>query len=123
MPPNAADHLSSPSVSDLFQTLSARYDVVIVDTAPLLPVPDAAILAPYSNGNVFLVARASITKPAELEECARRLRQVGVDVKGVVLNGIDRHAGRFRYGTTYGSYRYASSRSKDPRPVLDEVAQ
>jgi capsular exopolysaccharide family len=123
MPPNAADHLSSPGVPELFSTLSARYDVVIVDTAPLLPVPDAAILAPYSSGNVFLVARASITKPAELEECARRLRQVGVDVKGVVLNGIDRHAGRFRYGTTYGSYRYTRSRGEDARPVMDEVAQ
>ncbi|MFM0736002.1 polysaccharide biosynthesis tyrosine autokinase [Paraburkholderia xenovorans] len=122
MPSNAADHLSSPGVPNLFKKLAASYDVVIVDTAPLLPVPDAAILAPYAQGNVFLVARASITKPAELEECARRLRQVAVDVKGVVLNGIDRHAGRFRYGTTYGSYRYARSRSEEMRPLIDEVA-
>lgn len=122
LPLNAADHLGSASVPAIFETLAARYDVVIVDTAPILPVPDAAILAPYSNGNVFLVARASITKPAELEECARRLRQLGIEVKGVVLNGIDRHAGRFRYGTTYGSYRYARS-GAESRPVMDEVAQ
>lgn len=123
MPPNAADHLSGPGVSGLFEALSARYDVVIVDTAPLLPVPDAAILAPYSSGNVFLVARAAMTKPAELEECARRLAQVGVGVKGVVLNGIDRHAGRFRYGTTYGNYRYGRSRDEDTRPLTDGVAR
>ncbi|CAB3810321.1 polysaccharide biosynthesis tyrosine autokinase [Paraburkholderia fynbosensis] len=121
MPPNAADHLSGAGVAGLFKMLSERYDVVIVDTAPLLAVPDAAILAPYCNGNVFLVARASITKPAELEECARRLRQVGVEVKGVVLNGIDRHAGRFRYGASYGSYRYARSRGEEARPVINEV--
>ncbi|MFT4068081.1 polysaccharide biosynthesis tyrosine autokinase [Paraburkholderia sp.] len=121
LPPNAADHLSRAGVAGLFKTLSERYDVVVVDTAPLLAVPDAAILAPYSDGNVFLVARASITKPAELEECARRLRQVGVDVKGVILNGIDRHAGRFRYGASYGSYRYARSRGEEARPVIDEV--
>jgi tyrosine-protein kinase Etk/Wzc len=106
---NAADLLSQPVVGDLLRSLSARYDLVIVDTAPLLPVSDAAMLAPYCSGNIFLVARAAVTKPAELEECARRLRQVGVDVTGVVLNGIDRHAGRFRYGPTYGTYRYAHS--------------
>lgn len=103
---NAADVLSEPVVRDLFRSLSARYDLVIVDAAPLLPVSDAAMLAPHCSGNVFLVARAALTKPAELDECARRLRQVGVEVKGVVLNGIDRHAGRFRYGTTYGAYHY-----------------
>lgn len=123
LPANAADHLSKPGVADLFKTFAEHYDIVIVDTAPLLAVPDAAILAPYASGNVFLVARASITKPAELEECARRLRQVNVEVKGVVLNGIDRHAGRFRYGSSYGSYHYAHSRGEDPRPVIDEVVQ
>ncbi len=92
---------------------------VVVDTAPLLPVPDAAILAPYSNGNIFLVARASVTKAAEMEECMRRLQHVGVAVKGVVLNGIDRHAGRFRNGTTYGTYRYGRSRGEDARPMMD----
>ncbi|MDR6479228.1 polysaccharide biosynthesis tyrosine autokinase [Paraburkholderia terricola] len=123
MPSNAADHLSNPNVLELFKTLSACYDVIVIDTAPLLPVPDAVILAPYSSGNVFLVARASVTKPAELEECARRLRQVDVEVKGVVLNGIDRHAGRFRYGITYGSYRYARSRGEEPRPAMDGAEQ
>ncbi|WP_168791311.1 polysaccharide biosynthesis tyrosine autokinase [Paraburkholderia aromaticivorans] len=123
MVPNAADHLSRPEVRDIFNRLSTSYDVVIVDTAPLLPVPDAAILAPYSSGNVFLVARAAVTRPAELNESARRLRQVGVDVKGVVLNGIDPHAGRFRYGTTYGTYRYTRSQSSDDRPAMDGAAQ
>lgn len=122
MPANAADHLGSAGVTGLFSTLAGRYDVVVVDTAPLLPVPDAAILALHSSGNVFLVARASITKPAELEECARRLRQIGVDVRGVVLNGVDRHAGRFRYGTTYGSYRYSRSNAAEPQRPIDEVA-
>lgn len=119
MPPNAADHLGSERTGDLFKALSARYDLVVVDTAPLLPVPDAAILAPYSNGNIFLVARASVTKAAEMEECMRRLQHVGVAVKGVVLNGIDRHAGRFRNGTTYGTYRYGRSRGEDARPMMD----
>ncbi|REG50340.1 tyrosine-protein kinase Etk/Wzc [Paraburkholderia sp. BL6669N2] len=119
MVPNAADHLSRPTVRDLFSGLSASYDVVIVDTAPLLPVPDAAILAPYASGNVFLVARAGVTKPAELNESARRLGQVGVDVRGVVLNGIDPHAGRFRYGATYGTYRYTRSGNSGDRATLD----
>jgi tyrosine-protein kinase Etk/Wzc len=119
---NAADHLTSDSVADIFKTLSGRYDVIVLDTAPLLAVPDAAILAPVAKGNVLLVARAGVTRVAELEECARRMKHVGVDVKGVVLNGIDPQAGRFRYGVRYASYRYLPAGAADTNPNASVVS-
>ncbi|WP_158936930.1 polysaccharide biosynthesis tyrosine autokinase [Burkholderia sp. S171] len=118
-PGNAADLLTSGPVDAIMQELAARYDVVVLDTAPLLAVPDASILAPFARGNVFILARAGVTKLGELEETARRLEQVGVDVTGVILNGIDPRAGHFRYGTRYGTYRYTAD-SISGAPVFPE---
>ncbi|NIE66999.1 polysaccharide biosynthesis tyrosine autokinase [Burkholderia sp. Ax-1719] len=109
---NAGDLLTHPNLSDLFRKLSATFDVVILDTAPVLAVPDAEILAPLAKGNVFVVARAGVTRIAALEECARRLEMVGVDVNGVILNGIDPRAGQFRYGVKYGNYRYGRAEQR-----------
>ncbi|SDD82539.1 polysaccharide biosynthesis tyrosine autokinase [Paraburkholderia lycopersici] len=103
---NAGDLLTDPGVAGLFKTLAEIYDVVILDTAPVLPVSDAETLAPLAKGNVFLVARAGTTRIAELEECERRLGMVEVEVNGVILNGIDPRAGHFRYGIRYGTYKY-----------------
>ncbi len=103
---NAGDLLTHPNVRELFKKLSEIYDVVILDTAPVLPVPDSEILAPLAKGNIFMVARAGVTRIAELEECARRLKMVDGNVSGVILNGIDPRAGQFRYGVKYSTYRY-----------------
>ncbi|MFM0027748.1 polysaccharide biosynthesis tyrosine autokinase [Paraburkholderia madseniana] len=121
-PRNAADFLNNGAVGQIINELSARYDVVVIDTAPLLAVPDALILAPFAAGNIFMLARSGFTKLGEIEESSRRLRQVGVDVSGVILNGIDPHAGRFRYGMKYGSYRYvAYSYERELEPVEQRV--
>jgi tyrosine-protein kinase Etk/Wzc len=106
---NAGDLLNRSNVTGLFKKLAENYDVVVLDTAPVLPVSDAEILAPLAKGNVFLVARAGATKIAELEECERRLNRVEIEVSGVILNGIDPRAGHFRYGIKYGTYKYGRS--------------
>jgi tyrosine-protein kinase Etk/Wzc len=123
IPLNAADHFSKASLSDFFRLVAERYDLVVVDTSALLVVPDAAILAPHVNGAVVLVARAGTTKASELQECARRLRQVGVTVKGVVLNGVDPVAGYFRYGARYGAYRYARGHRQGAGLAVDGEAR
>jgi tyrosine-protein kinase Etk/Wzc len=120
-PHNAADLLTKAALADIIEQVSASYDVVVIDTAPVLPVTDATMLAPYAAGNVFAVVRAGVTRLGELEETVRRLRCVGVDVTGVVLNGIDPRAGRFRYGEKYGAYRYAAdSRTSAGRPAASD---
>ncbi|SDR24199.1 tyrosine-protein kinase Etk/Wzc [Paraburkholderia fungorum] len=106
------DLLASRRLDHVMRELSAGYDVVVLDTAPLLAVPDAAILAPFAAGNVFVLARAGFTKLGALDETVRRLQQVGVEVAGVILNGIDPHAGHFRYGTSQDWYRYPATESR-----------
>src|SRR5690606_9672709 len=85
------------------QALASHYDVVLLDTTPILAVSDAMALAPHA-GAVFLLARAAITTLGELEESAKRLQQSGVRINGVIFN--DLVASNRRYGNKYGSYRY-----------------
>lgn len=108
-PPNPAELLLSSRLGDMLQQCSTRYDYVILDAPPVLAVTDAAILAPLA-GVAFLVALAGVTKTGEIIESARRLAQSGVHVKGVLLNGMKPHSGRYGYGAKYGNYRYVAYR-------------
>lgn len=103
LPPNPGELLTSPAALGLLQGLSAQYDLVVIDTPPVLAVSDTQVLAPHA-GTVFLLARAGVTSLGELHESARRLAQAGASVKGVVFNDLD--ISRKRYGGKYSSYRY-----------------
>lgn len=103
MPPNSGELLLSPSMVHLLQDLSAQYDLVLIDTPPVLAVSDTQAIAPHA-GTVFLVARAEVTSLGELHESTKRLSQAGVQVKGVVFNDLDTSRQR------YGGYGYKNSR-------------
>ncbi|MCX7256680.1 MAG: polysaccharide biosynthesis tyrosine autokinase [Polaromonas sp.] len=99
LPPNPGDLLVSPATLRLLQTLSAQYDLVLIDTPPVLAVSDAQVLAPHA-GTVFLLARAGLTSLDDLQESAQRLAHIGVPVKGVVFNDLDirrQHYSGYRY--------------------------
>lgn len=107
MPEHPAQWLADARVEALLDGLSARYDRVVIDAAPILAVSDAVALGRHA-GTVLLVARAASTRIAELGEAARRLAHNGVAASGVVLNGVDPRT--TRYGSRYGAYRYAQYR-------------
>jgi tyrosine-protein kinase Etk/Wzc len=103
LPPNPAELLMSHVTVDLLKALSAQYDIVIIDTPPVLAVSDSAVLAPQS-GTVFLLARADVTTLAEVQESIKRLEQSGAALRGVIFNGLDlsKRAYRYGYGYKYG---------------------
>ncbi|CAN0626974.1 putative tyrosine-protein kinase EpsB [Burkholderia multivorans] len=105
LPPNPAELLLSERVPETFRKLSERYDVVLMDSAPVLAATDAAVLAPLA-GTVFLVALAGSTKAGELKESLKRLAQNGVMANGVLFNGISPNMGKYGFGSRYGGYRY-----------------
>ena len=105
LPPNPAELLMSPMTLSILRDLSASYDVVLLDTSPVLAVSDAMALAPHA-GTVFLLARAGVSTLGELEESSKRLLQAGTRVKGVVFN--DQTVSTRRYGSKYGNYRYTN---------------
>ncbi len=112
LPHNPAEVLLSSKTVQLLHQLSENYDVVLLDTAPVLPVSDAIALAPHV-GTVFMLARAQVSTLGELEESTKRLNQAGAQVKGVIFNDFDASSQRFssRYGSYHQSYiSYGSNR-------------
>lgn len=106
LPPRPAELLAHKHFSDLLQTVSARYDFVIVDTAPVLAVSDALVVA-AQVGTVFNVVRSGISTIGEIGEAVKRFNQAGTTVTGIVFNDLKPRIGRYGYGSKYGKYRYA----------------
>src|SRR5690554_3003864 len=96
-PPNPSELLGSRAMADIVEELERRYEVVLFDCAPLLPVTDAAILSKTTDG-ILLVAGSGIVSKDELTESTGKLATVGARVLGVVLNRVVRKAGTSTYG-------------------------
>jgi tyrosine-protein kinase Etk/Wzc len=106
MPPNPAELLMSPTTQALFKSLSAQYDLVLIDSPPVLAVSDTAILAPQA-GTTFMVVRADVSSLGEVQEAVKRIAQSGETVKGIIFNGLDISKRRYGYGYGYGyGYKY-----------------
>lgn len=105
---NAADVFSSESFRDLLAELRASYDYVIIDTPPVLVVPDARVIAPMADAVIYSVNWDRTTR-TQVDEGLKQLRTVNVHVTGLVLSQIDpRGMKRYGYGNYYGAYsRYA----------------
>jgi len=128
IPPNPSELLGSRSMSTLLEELALEYDIVLLDSAPLLPVTDGAVLAALSSGAVVVAASDKIHQH-QLEQALARLTAVGAQTLGVILNRV-----AVKDGGDYTYYRYdseptarsksrASSRGRDrqekqgPSPV------
>ncbi|PLP97065.1 polysaccharide biosynthesis tyrosine autokinase [Cupriavidus pauculus] len=103
--PQAADLLQAPAMDALLESIQSRYDLVLIDTPPVLAAADAGVLAAKA-GAVFLVARADSTTAGELQASLRTIAQAGGEVKGVLFNGLDVEGRWYRPHYRYGKYRY-----------------
>jgi capsular exopolysaccharide synthesis family protein len=105
VPPNPAELLGSPRARDIFTRLGDRYDLVLIDSPPVLPVTDAAILSRYADATVMLAA-AGQTRRADLHRAVEKLGQAGTTILGTVLNKTTRQTGQYYgYTYTYKAYR------------------
>lgn len=100
-PPNPSELLSSHRMSDLVEELRGRFDIVIFDCPPLLPVTDAAVIAARADGALFVV-RCRRTKNAQVTGAVRALHAVNARIIGCVLNMVpDKDEERFpRFGSS-----------------------
>ncbi len=103
-PPNPSELLASDRMRELLTVVRSRFDFVLLDTPPTLPVADAIILGPLTDGLV-LCARAGALLREDAKECRERLRLSEIKIFGTVLNrystGPNRYNKRYRY---YGAY-------------------
>lgn len=118
IPPNPAELLGSERMQALIKELSNRFDMVIVDAPPLLPVTDAAVLSRVTEGAVLVVG-AGIVKREHLARTMQRLEQAQGHLLGLILNQLPTRGADAYYGGYYGGY-YApetSTRHSSPRRV------
>jgi capsular exopolysaccharide synthesis family protein len=122
IPPNPSELLQSRSMAQLLDDLRQRFDVIVVDAPPLLPVTDAALLAAQADG-ALLVVRHGRTKREQVHGSVERLQAVGGRLVGVVLNmapqrGNDAHSYGYGYGYAPASGRRRAAGSL-PRPGVE----
>jgi succinoglycan biosynthesis transport protein ExoP len=89
IPPNPSELLGSDAMVSLLSQLKKQFDMVLVDTAPLLPVTDAAILSSSMDG-VLVVAGGGIVTREQLKQSIAMLDAVDAHILGIVLNRTKR---------------------------------
>ncbi len=101
---NAADLLSSERFRAILAEMRESYDHIVIDTPPVLAVPDARVIAPMAD-TVLFVVNWDRTPRGLVEDALKMLRTVNVAVSGLVLSQIDpRGMRRYGYGHQYGGY-------------------
>ena len=106
--PNPSELLASQNMVDIFKELKQHFDYVLVDTPPIMPVTDAAVVSGKVDGTIMVIASGTVS-PAIAVEAKTRLEQAGAHLLGVVLNKVD-VSGNSHYG--YGYYYYYGSEHK-----------
>lgn len=110
VPPNPSELLMHPRFAELMEWASKEYDLVIVDTPPVLAVTDPSIVGAFA-GTTLMVARYGQNTIKEIDVARHRFEQSGIEVKGVIFNAIEKKASS-SYGYGYGYYNYAYSSDK-----------
>jgi capsular exopolysaccharide synthesis family protein len=105
--PNPAEVLGSRRMREFLNELKEQFDVIVIDTPPLLAVADAALLSTQADVTL-IVTRAGETEWPVLQRSAEILSDVGARIGGVVLNRFDPKDGQSRYGY-YQAYGYGAS--------------
>ena len=108
VPPNPSELLMRSRFAELMEWASKEYDLVIVDTPPVLAVTDPSIVGAIA-GTTLMVARYGQNSVKEIDVARNRFEQSGIEVKGVIFNAIEKKASS-SYG--YGYYNYAYSSDK-----------
>lgn len=104
VPPEPAELLMQPRLGALLEQMSSQYELVIIDTPPVLAVTDASVIGRYA-GTVLLVARMDMDTVRDMVVSVKRFEHNGVKVKGCVLNGVLKKTGSsYLYGTGYYGY-------------------
>ncbi len=110
IPPNPSEILGSRRFSRLLRSAAKSYDLVIVDTPPVLAVTDPLVIAKQA-GTLFLVLKAGEHHEKEITEAVKRFNKAGIPVNGFILNQLPRvrHT-KYGYGVNGNAYYQYSYR-------------
>ena len=106
LPPNPSELLSSPLFNDFVVEVASRFDVILIDAPPVLPVTDAAILATRVDGVVLVYQLGRIGRAA-LRRAKVHLDNVRATIRGIVLNDVKAEVSS--YSPEMGYMRYGEA--------------
>lgn len=119
LPPNPSELLNSPKMKDVLNLLSKHFDMILLDSPPLLAVTDALILAKSVDG-VLLVVDPKKTKRGAIRQAVEQLRRLDARLLGVVLNNIKVKRSSYYYNRDY-YYSKQYGRSSDESAQTDSA--
>lgn len=105
VPPNPSELLMGERFERLLEELKPHYDLILIDTPPILAVTDAAIIARHA-GTSLLVVRFGMNQAREITLAKQRFEQNGVELKGAIFNAVQKRAAGYY---SYGYYEYKST--------------
>lgn len=122
IPPNPSELLASRQMKELLETLKERYDMILIDCAPINVVSDVAGLSQEIAGVVMVVHYGSTTYP-ELDDAVNRLALANCNVLGFAVNEVSSKHGsgyysnykykyKYKYDYQYGSAKQAEEKEK-----------
>lgn len=119
IPPNPSELLDSLPMQDLLVSAKATYDVIILDTPPVLSVSDASIIAPHVDSAVIVIDSSKL-RFAQLEQATDILLAAGAHISGLILNRVKPVAKKDDYfgdrSTGAGSLPRSEQRRQEYRP-------
>ncbi|MFK5647497.1 polysaccharide biosynthesis tyrosine autokinase [Ornithinimicrobium sp. LYQ121] len=116
-PPNPAEMLGSDAMRTLLDELESQFDYVVIDTPPLVPVTDAALLSTITDG-VLVVVGAGIVRRDQLDTALQSLDRIDATVLGIVLNRLPAKGQAAYY---YSNDEYAAHRGQGARSRAKEA--
>ena len=87
LPPNCSELLLHLNLANFLETVSAQYDLVLIDPPSILAVADSLVIGAHA-GSVFIVARSGVTTINEIHESIKQLNQAGISPQGVLFNDM-----------------------------------
>lgn len=102
IPPNPAELLASGRMTALIGELEQRFDMLLIDSPPVLAVTDPAVMAPKVGG-ALLVVRSGVSSRAQIQRAKESLEAVHARILGVVLSAVSARGGEGYYYYNYGS--------------------
>ena len=120
IPANPSELLSTSAMAEFLRAVSAEYDIVLIDTPPVLPVTDSAIVAGQADG-VLLVYQAGKVGRLVLKRAKAHLESTRAKVWGVVLNDVQTEVSGYNYTHYYTHYYGEETPSPRDRGVAQRV--
>jgi tyrosine-protein kinase Etk/Wzc len=109
VPPNPSELLMHPRFAEFLAWASSEYDLVLIDTPPVLAVTDPSIVGALA-GTTLMVGRFGMNTVKEIDVARHRFEMAGIEVKGFILNAVEKKASA-SYGYGYYNYSYESDKS------------